>query len=91
MDKKQKEPFSITRGNLHKYLGVPKYGPEMDKEENQIGLSTGLAWTQAGGEVLYVEVSLIGGKGDLIITFEIIYPDRLTDDQKAAIRAALES
>ena len=67
----QKEPFSITRGNLHKYLGLPKYGPEMDKEENQVGLSTGLAWTQAGGEVLYVEASLIGGKGDLIVTGQL--------------------
>jgi ATP-dependent Lon protease len=67
----QKEPFRVTRGNLHKYLGVPKYGPEMDKEENQVGLSTGLAWTQAGGEVLYVEASLIGGKGDLIVTGQL--------------------
>jgi ATP-dependent Lon protease len=67
----RKEPFAITRGNLHKYLGVPKYGPEMDREENQVGLSTGLAWTQAGGEVLYVEASLIGGKGDLIVTGQL--------------------
>ncbi len=66
-----KGPFRITRVNLHKYLGIPKYFPEMEVEESQIGLSTGLAWTQTGGELLYVEVTLIGGKGDLIITGQL--------------------
>jgi len=61
----------VTRGNLHKFLGVRKYYPEMDQEESQVGLSTGLAWTQVGGEVLYVEASLIGGKGELIVTGQI--------------------
>jgi ATP-dependent Lon protease len=61
----------ITRGNLEKYLGVPKFYPEMDQEASQVGLSTGLAWTQAGGEVLYVEASLIRGKGELIVTGQI--------------------
>ncbi|NQT10295.1 MAG: endopeptidase La, partial [Desulfobacteraceae bacterium] len=64
----KKRPFHITKGNLQKYMGVPKYLPEMDQENSQVGLSTGLAWTQAGGEVLYVEASLIRGKGDLIVT-----------------------
>ena len=82
----QKEPFSITRGNLHKYLGLPKYGPEMDKEENQVGLSTGLAWTQAGGEVLYVEASLIGGKGDLIVTGQL--GDVMQESARAAVSYA---
>ncbi len=67
----KKGPFGITRGNLHKYLGIPKYFPEMDQDESQVGLSTGLAWTQVGGEVLYVEASLIGGKGELIITGQV--------------------
>ena len=66
-----KEPFAVARSNLHQYLGIPKYGPEMDKEESQIGLATGLAWTQAGGEVLYVEASLIRGKGELIVTGQL--------------------
>jgi ATP-dependent Lon protease len=43
----------------------------MDQEESQVGLSTGLAWTQVGGEVLYVEASLIGGKGELIVTGQL--------------------
>jgi len=63
--------FSITVSNLHKYLGVPKFIPEIDQEESQVGLSTGLAWTQAGGEALYVETSLIPGKGELIITGQL--------------------
>lgn len=61
----------ITRSNLIKYLGMPKFYPELDQEQSQVGLSTGLAWTQAGGEVLYVEASLIRGKGELIITGQI--------------------
>ncbi|HHC25477.1 MAG TPA: endopeptidase La [Desulfobacterales bacterium] len=68
---KKRGPFTITKTNLHKYLGVPKYFPEMDQEESQVGLSTGLAWTQVGGEVLYVEASLIGGKGELVITGQL--------------------
>ncbi|MFP4160159.1 MAG: endopeptidase La [Desulfobacterales bacterium] len=64
-------PFRITRGNLHTYLGPPQYIPELDQDESQVGLSTGLAWTQVGGEVLYVEVSLLDGKGELIITGQL--------------------
>ncbi len=67
----EKGPFHISKGNLQKYLGVPKFIAEMDQEESQIGLSTGLAWTQVGGEVLYVEATLIQGKGELIITGQL--------------------
>ncbi len=67
----EKGPFVLTGNNLHKYLGVARYGPELDQEESQIGLSTGLAWTQVGGEVLYVEATLIPGKGELIITGQL--------------------
>jgi ATP-dependent Lon protease len=63
--------FRITRGNLIPYLGVPKYFQELDEESGQIGLATGLAWTQVGGEVLYVEATLIHGKGELIITGQL--------------------
>jgi ATP-dependent Lon protease len=82
----QKGSFAVTKANLHKYLGVPQYGPEMDKEENQVGLSTGLAWTQAGGEVLYVEASLIGGKGDLIVTGQL--GDVMQESARAAVSYA---
>jgi ATP-dependent Lon protease len=64
-------PAGITQPRLAKYLGPAKYVPEMDQEVSQMGLATGLAWTQAGGEVLYVEASLMKGKGDLIITGQL--------------------
>jgi len=82
----EKGPFKITKNNLGKSLGVPKYFPELDQENSQIGLSTGLAWTQAGGEVLYVEASLIGGKGELIITGQI--GDVMQESARAALSYA---
>jgi ATP-dependent Lon protease len=82
----KKGPFTITRSSLQKYLGVAKYYPEMDQEASQVGLSTGLAWTQAGGEVLYVEASLIRGKGDLIITGQI--GDVMQESARAALSYA---
>ncbi len=67
----EKGPFRITKNNLHTYLGVPKFYPEMELENSQVGVCTGLAWTQAGGEVLYVEASLVRGKGELILTGQL--------------------
>ena len=67
----RRKNFKITRGSLQKFLGVARYIPEMDQENSQVGLATGLAWTQVGGEVLYVEASLIGGKGELIVTGQL--------------------
>ena len=78
-----KGPFHLTKRNLHRYLGPAQYYPELDQEDSQVGLSTGLAWTQAGGEVLYVEASLIGGKGDMILT------GQLGDVMQESARAAL--
>ena len=82
----EKGPFTIRKNNLLQYLGIPKYYPEMDQESSQIGLSTGLAWTQAGGEVMYVEASLIGGKGELIITGQI--GDVMQESARAALSYA---
>jgi len=81
-----KGPFGITPENLSGYLGPPKYFPEMDQEPSQIGLSTGLAWTQAGGEVLYVEATLIGGKGELIVTGQV--GDVMQESARAAMSYA---
>lgn len=78
-----KKEFQITKNNLEQYLGVPKFYPEMDKEESQVGLATGLAWTEVGGEVLYVESSLISGKGDLIVTGQI--GDVMQESARAAL------
>jgi ATP-dependent Lon protease len=67
----QSGPFRVTKNSLIKLLGAPKYLSEVEDEESQVGLSTGLAWTQVGGEVLYVEVSLIRGKGEIIMTGQL--------------------
>jgi len=67
----EKGPFRITKNNLQKYLGIPRYLPEMDQESSQVGLATGLAWTQVGGEILQVEATLISGKGELIVTGQL--------------------
>ena len=82
----KKPPFYIKRNNLQQFLGVPKYLPEMDQEESQVGLATGLAWTQVGGEVLYVEASLLEGKGELIITGQL--GDVMQESARAAVSYA---
>ena len=68
---KNKGPFKISKTNLHKYLGPPQYLPEMELDKDEIGIATGLAWTQSGGETLYIEATLVKGKGDLIITGQL--------------------
>ncbi|MFO7912625.1 MAG: endopeptidase La [Desulfotignum sp.] len=67
----KKGKFAITRQNLTRYLGPPQYLTELDQEESQVGLATGLAWTEVGGETLYIEVSLFPGKGELMVTGQI--------------------
>ncbi|MGB4069962.1 MAG: endopeptidase La, partial [Nitrospira sp.] len=57
--------FPIDPSNLKKYLGVSKYVPEAELEKDEIGVVTGLAWTEAGGDVLYIEATVMKGKGQL--------------------------
>ena len=64
----EKGPFLITRKNLARYLGAPLYIPELEQETDEIGVATGLAWTETGGAVLYVEALVMEGKGNLILT-----------------------
>jgi ATP-dependent Lon protease len=73
----------ITVDNLHTYLGPPKAIPEGEREHNEIGVATGLAWTSAGGEVLFVESTLMKGRGTLTLT------GHLGDVMKESARAAL--
>jgi ATP-dependent Lon protease len=82
----EKGPFVITRANLHRYLGVPKYLPELEQESNEVGVATGLAWTQAGGELLYVEASTMRGKGELILTGQL--GEVMQESAKAALTYA---
>ncbi|MGQ9811803.1 MAG: endopeptidase La [Dissulfurimicrobium sp.] len=75
--------FKVTAANLTKYLGIPPYQPELAQEESQIGVATGLAWTPFGGKVLRIEVTLMKGKGNLMLT------GLLGDVMKESAQAAL--
>ncbi|WP_333653060.1 endopeptidase La [Dissulfurispira sp.] len=75
--------FNITAGNVQKYLGVPKYLPEEEMKKDEVGVSTGLAWTEAGGDVIYVEATTMKGKGSLTLT------GQLGDVMKESAQAAL--
>ena len=75
--------FPVTPANLHKYLGVPKYVPESELEKDEVGVATGLAWTESGGDVLYIEATAMKGKGHLTLT------GHLGDVMKESAQAAL--
>jgi ATP-dependent Lon protease len=77
-------PYVISRQTLPRYLGPPKFQPEADVETiDQPGLVTGLAWTETGGEILYVETTIMKGRGNLILT------GQLGDVMKESAKAAL--
>ncbi len=63
-----KEKVVITGEKVSEFLGAPRYIREDALKENRVGISTGLAWTQAGGEVLYIETLKMKGKGGLVLT-----------------------
>jgi ATP-dependent Lon protease len=73
----------ITAATIAKYLGPPKFLREMEMESNEIGVATGLAWTPVGGEVLFVEATVMKGKGGLTLT------GQLGDVMKESAQAAL--
>ena len=75
--------FVMNAQNLHKYLGVPKYLLEEEMEKDEVGVSTGLAWTEAGGDIIYVEATSMKGKGHLTLT------GQLGDVMKESAQAAL--
>ncbi len=58
----------VTKENLDRYLGVPKFKYGKQEEQNQVGTTTGLAWTEMGGELLVIETAIVPGRGRLIIT-----------------------
>jgi ATP-dependent Lon protease len=80
-DKKTK--LSVTSKNLEHYLGVQKFTFGRKELQNEIGLVTGLAWTQVGGDLLSIEATVVPGKGKLIHT------GQLGDVMKESIHAAL--
>ncbi|GAW67691.1 peptidase [Geoanaerobacter pelophilus] len=77
------EHFTITAGTVAKYLGPPKFLREEEMERNEVGVVTGLAWTPVGGEVLFVEATVMKGKGGLTLT------GQLGDVMKESAQAAL--
>jgi len=81
-ESKQKT-FIINAKNLHRFLGVPKYLPEEEMEKDEVGVATGLAWTEAGGDIIYIEATTMKGKGALTLT------GQLGDVMKESAQAAL--
>jgi ATP-dependent Lon protease len=64
----KKKKTKIQTKNLHQFLGPPPFLPDEEEKRNELGVATGLAWTETGGEVLHVEASTTPGKGTLILT-----------------------
>jgi ATP-dependent Lon protease len=60
--------IQISATSIHKYLGVPKFRFGRTEEKDDIGLTTGLAWTDVGGELLQTEAAIMPGKGNLVLT-----------------------
>jgi ATP-dependent Lon protease len=82
---KQGKKFSLklTPAQLHKYLGIPKFQPTETIEELATGVAVGMAWTEFGGELLYIEVTAIAGTGKLVPT------GKLGDVMKESAQAAM--
>ncbi|HEX9058358.1 MAG TPA: endopeptidase La [Ktedonobacterales bacterium] len=73
----------LTDKNVEHYLGIPRYTPDRAQDRGQVGVATGLAWTEHGGTLLPVEVATMPGKGNLMVT------GQLGDVMQESARAAL--
>ncbi len=80
---KEIEQFKVSSKSIQKYLGPPRFRHSQIEETDQIGMVTGLAWTQVGGELLCVETLTMPGKGELTIT------GKLGDVMKESAQAAV--
>ncbi len=78
-----KKKIVISSKSIPKYLGVPKFRHGETEEKNQIGLTTGLAWTEVGGELLAIEASVMEGTGRMVMT------GKLGDVMQESVQAAL--
>ncbi len=78
-----KKKITITPEKVREYLGAEPYDITLTEEEDQVGLATGLAWTSVGGDVLFIEVALTPGKGQIQLT------GKLGDVMKESAQAAL--
>jgi ATP-dependent Lon protease len=77
------KPVVLTPEMLSDYLGVPRYRKPESEKKNEVGIATGLAWTEVGGEILTTEASLMRGKGALTLT------GKLGDVMQESAQAAL--
>jgi ATP-dependent Lon protease len=73
----------VSADKVTEYLGVPRFRPSLAEERNEIGIATGLAWTEVGGELLVSEATLMAGKGKLTLT------GKLGDVMQESAQAAL--
>jgi len=80
---KGKKAIKVGVKKLEGYLGPETYTKSLAEKQDEVGVTTGLAWTQAGGDILFIEVVLMPGKGNLILT------GKLGDVMKESCRAAL--
>ena len=80
---RRRAPHLITPRSLTKYLGPPQYTYGIMEESDEVGLATGIAWTAAGGDTITVEVTLMEGKGNLILTGQL--GDVMQESAQAAL------
>jgi ATP-dependent Lon protease len=78
----RKQVTVVTPDKLHDYLGPRKFRYEIAEQADEVGVATGLAWTPAGGDVIFVEATLVPGKGNLILTGKL--GDVMQESAKAA-------
>lgn len=71
VEKKSKAKIALTSKSLHNYLGAARYAHQHAEKKDEIGVSTGLAWTPVGGEVLSIEASKMPGRGKLLLTGQL--------------------
>ena len=68
---KEKKKFTVGVAQVKKYLGVPRYTYGVKEDENRVGMVTGLAWTEVGGELLTIETAILPGQGKLTVTGQL--------------------
>jgi len=64
-------PARVTKSSLARYLGPPEFSPGLAQDQDEIGVATGIAWTEGGGDLMMVEVTLMEGKGSLTLTGQL--------------------
>jgi ATP-dependent Lon protease len=82
-DEAKKKTFTITQKSVIEYLGPYKFSSYLAEKKDEVGMSTGMAWTEAGGDILFIEAALMPGRGSITLT------GQLGDVMKESAQAAL--